>query len=55
MVIAFIVALFAAIAWIVISLAAGIGLGRMMARAETEDGRVPSLVPSGAKNTVASL
>ncbi len=41
MVVAFLVAL---LVWIVISLAAGIGLGRMIARSETEDGRVPSLV-----------
>ncbi|MDF2045876.1 MULTISPECIES: hypothetical protein [Microbacterium] len=52
MVVTFLVAL---LAWIVISLGAGIGLGRMMARAETEDGRVPPLAGRTAGTTAARL
>lgn len=55
MVVAIIVTLIAVAAWIVMSLAAGIGLGRMIARSESEDGRVPALVSSGTESTVASL
>jgi len=55
MVVAITITLIAVVAWIVTSLAAGIGLGRMMARSESEDGRVPSLAGGTAKNTVASL
>jgi hypothetical protein len=52
MVVIFLVAL---LAWIVISLGAGIGLGRMMARAETEDGRVPSLTGGPTRTSAARL
>lgn len=52
MVVIFLVAL---LAWIVISVGAGVGLGRMMARAETEDGRVPSLAGQRAETTAARL
>lgn len=52
MVVIFLVAL---LAWIVISVGAGVGLGRMMARAETEDGRVPSLAGRRAETTAARL
>ncbi|MDF2990789.1 MAG: hypothetical protein K0S37_1303 [Microbacterium sp.] len=55
MVVAITVTLIAVVTWIVAALAAGIGLGRIMARSESEDGRVPSLVSGNAKNTVASL
>jgi len=55
MVVAIAVAVLAAVAWIIASLAAGIGLGRMIARSESEDGRVPSLVTRAPDNRVASL